>query len=436
MQYKETIEYLYTQLPMFSKIGERAIKKTLDNTIKLCAYLDNPQLKFKSIHIAGTNGKGSTAHALSSIFQEQGFKTGLYTSPHILDFRERIKINGKMCNKQFITKITHKLQPIIQEIQPSFFEITVAMAFYYFAKQKVDIAIIETGLGGKLDSTNIIQPILSIITNISFDHQNILGNTLAEIAKEKAGIIKHKTPIIIGRKQAEIKNIFENVAKENHADIYFANDIIKIENYNYSNTHTSIQYLYNNKLHDIKTDLNSVYQYENIKTVLAAIRIYNKYNTNNIEEKNIKKGLNKVYKNTNLMARWQCLQQQPKTIVDVAHNEDGIKQALEQLKREKYKQLHIIYGAVKDKDISKILKLLPKNAIYYFTQPSIERKLDVDILLNQANNEKLNGKPYKTAKIAWNAAKKNAHKNDLILVIGSFFILDKILLKKKQNIFG
>jgi dihydrofolate synthase/folylpolyglutamate synthase len=436
MQYKETIEYLYTQLPMFAKIGERAIKKTLDNTIKLCSYLDNPQLKFKSIHIAGTNGKGSTAHTLSSIFQEQGFKTGLYTSPHILDFRERIKINGKMCNKQFISKITQQLQPIIQEIQPSFFEITVAMAFYYFAKQKVDIAIIETGLGGKLDSTNIIQPILSIITNISFDHQNILGNTLAEIAKEKAGIIKPKTPIIVGRKQDEIKNIFKTVAKENHADIYFADDIIKIENYNYSNTHTTIQYLYNNKLHEIKTDLNSVYQYENIKTVLAAINIYNKYSTNNIEEKNIQKGLNKVYKNSNLMARWQCIQQQPKTIVDVAHNEDGIKQALAQLKQEKYEQLHIIYGAVKDKDVSKILKLLPKNAIYYFTQPTIERKLDVDILLNQAKNENLNGKPYKTTKMAWNAAQKNAQKNDLILVIGSFFILDKILLKKKQNIFG
>lgn len=431
MNYQETIEYLYHKLPMFSKIGEKAIKKNLDNITTLCHVLGNPHLQFKSIHIAGTNGKGSTAHGLASIFQAQKLKTGLYTSPHIIDFRERIKINGKNCSKKFIVDSTQKLLPFIEQIQPSFFEITVAMAFYYFAKKKIDIAIIETGLGGRLDSTNIIIPELSVITNISYDHQNLLGNTLTQIATEKAGIIKPKKPVVIGRKNKETDNIFLTIAAKNKSEIIFSDDIIQVFPLQSTSRYQHLNYTVGGKSYSIKTDLLGNYQTENIKTILASIATYNQYHKNKIKQKNIKKGLANIQNSTGLMARWQSIAQKPKIIIDVAHNEDGIKKTIHQLQYEKYDNLHIIYSAVKDKDVDKILCLLPTNAIYYFTEAKIERKLDAEALQLKAKQHNLNGNVYKKPNIALKKAKNKACKNDLILIVGSFFILENILGKKK-----
>lgn len=428
MDYAQTVEFLYTQLPMFSKIGQAAFKKDLTNTIKLCSFLGNPQEHIKTIHIAGTNGKGSTAHALASIFKSAGYKTGLYTSPHIVDFRERIKINGQLCSEQFVIETIDLLKPMIAEIQPSFFEITVAMAFYYFAKQKVDIAIIETGLGGRLDSTNIIQPMLSIITNISYDHQAILGNTLSEIANEKAGIIKYKTPTIIGRNQPEIRSVFEAKANYENAPLFFADELVQVDKYELRDILLEINF----KIKDtaekeiISTDLNAIYQIENIKTVLASMLVYNQF-YEAIPFEKIKTGLLNVQQQTNFGGRWQVISSEPKIVVDVGHNEDGIVKIIEQLKLEKYQHLHLIYSAVKDKDVDKIIRLLPTNATYYLTEAKLERKMPVEILQEKFNGYNLQNKGYKNATLALQAAKQNASKLDLILVVGSFFILEEIL---------
>lgn len=428
MDYAQTVDFLYTQLPMFSKIGQAAFKKDLTNTIKLCAFLGNPQEQIKTIHIAGTNGKGSTAHALASIFQSAGYKTGLYTSPHIVDFRERIKINGQLCSEQFVIETIDLLKPIIAEIQPSFFEITVAMAFYYFAKQKVDIAIIETGLGGRLDSTNIIQPLLSIITNISYDHQSILGNTLAEITNEKAGIIKCKTPAIIGRNQPEIRNVFEAKAKNENAPLFFADELIQVDNYTLKDGLLNIDFVLRNTKEKemICTDLNAVYQIENMKTVFAAMLVYNQF-YEAIPMSKIKAGLLNVQQQTNFGGRWQVISTEPKIVVDVGHNEDGIVKIIEQLKLEKYEHLHLIYSAVKDKDVDKIIRLLPANATYYLTEAKLERKMPFEILQDKFNAYNLSNYGFENATLALQAAKKNANKLDLILVVGSFFILEDIL---------
>lgn len=426
MNYTETLDYLYNKLPMFSRIGEAAIKKDLTNTIALCEFLENPQTKFKTIHIAGTNGKGSVAHILASVLQQAGYKTGLYTSPHLKDFRERIKINGKPCKEKFVIKFTEKINPRIEEIQPSFFEITVAMAFDYFAKKKVDIAIIETGLGGRLDSTNVITPILSVITNISYDHQNLLGNTLAEIASEKAGIIKPNIPVIIGRKKEETNEVFIKKAKDSTAEIFFADDVVKdikvVNTPNYLIVDADV----NGKHQNICCDLNSVYQSENIKTVLAALPIIEQQ-FSKITDKAIQIGFSNVKKNTQLQGRWQTLEKNPKVVADVGHNEDGILRMKEQLQFEKYDKLHIVYGAVKDKDIDKILTLLPKDAVYYFTEPQLPRKLEVEILSEKAKTHQLNGTIYHHPKDALGVAKSKANENDLILVTGSFFVVGEVL---------
>ncbi len=427
MTYEETLDYLYNKLPMFSRIGEAAIKKDLTNTILLCEFLENPQNKLKTIHIAGTNGKGSVAHMLSSIFQEAGYKTGLYTSPHLKDFRERIKINGKPCKEKFVTQFTKKIKPKIEELQPSFFEITVAMAFDYFAKKKVDIAIIETGLGGRLDSTNVITPILSIITNISYDHQNLLGNTLSEIAFEKAGIIKTDVPVIIGRRNTETDDIFIQKAKRENAPLTFANDIVKdFKIVNTPNFLIADAYV-NEKHYNICCDLHSAYQKENIKTVFATLNCIELLNLFVIKEKAIQLGFSNIKKNTKLQGRWQVLENHPKVIADVAHNEDGVLMMMEQLKFEKYNQLHIVYGTVKDKDIDKILTLLPKDAIYYFTEPQLPRKLEVELLQKKAVEHELNGSIYHHPKDAVGVAKSKAAHNDLILITGSFFVVGEVI---------
>lgn len=427
MNYKETLDYLFHKLPMFSRIGDAAIKKDLTNTITLCEYLQNPQTKFKTIHIAGTNGKGSVAHILASVLQEAGYKTGLYTSPHLIDFRERIKINGEPCKENFVVKFTKKIQPRIEAIQPSFFEITVAMAFEYFAKKQVDIAIIETGLGGRLDSTNIIHPVLSVITNISFDHQHLLGNTLPEIAYEKAGIIKSKVPVVIGRKHEETDNVFIKKANELNAPIVFAEDSITQIKAVQTPKFLIVEALANNKTINVCCDLQSAYQIENIRTALAALQILTQQSILEITEKAIQNGFSNVRKNTKLLGRWQVLEAHPKVIADVGHNEDGVIKIIEQLKNEHYRQLHIVYGAVKDKDIDKILMLLPKSAHYYFTEPQMPRKLDVVTLQEKANTHQLKGIIAAHPKDALGIAKSKAAENDLVLVMGSFFVVNEIL---------
>ncbi len=427
MSYEETLDYLYNKLPMFSRIGEAAIKKDLTNTIALCEFLGNPQTKFKTIHIAGTNGKGSVAHMLASVLQEAGYKTGLYTSPHLKDFRERIKINGKPCKEKFVIKFTEKIKPQIEIIQPSFFEITVAMAFDYFAKKKVDIAIIETGLGGRLDSTNVISPVLSVITNISYDHQYLLGNTLAEIAAEKAGIIKANTPVVIGRKNEETDAVFIKKAKKENAMLTFAEDLVKeVKTVNTPNF-LIVDANVNAKHQNICCDLHSSYQTENIKTVLAALSLLEQHTLFKIKDKALQLGFSNIKKNTQLQGRWQLLEKHPRVIADVGHNEDGIHKIKEQLELEKFEKLHIIFGAVKDKDIDKILALLPKDAIYYFTEPQLPRKLEVEILQEKAKLHQLHGTIYHHPKDALGVAKSNASENDLILVTGSFFVVGEVL---------
>ncbi|HNE51459.1 MAG TPA: folylpolyglutamate synthase/dihydrofolate synthase family protein [Chitinophagales bacterium] len=427
MTYAETLDYLYLKLPMFSRIGEAAIKKDLTNTISLCNFLGNPQQKIKTIHIAGTNGKGSTAHILASVLQEAGYKTGLYTSPHILDFRERIKINGKMCPEKFVVQFTEKIKPKIEEIQPSFFEITVAMAFDYFAKKKVDIAIIETGLGGRLDSTNIIHPVLSVITNISYDHQYLLGNTLAEIALEKAGIIKFESPVIIGRHQAETDEIFIQKAKDKQAHLEFAEDSITQIKSALTDRFLFVDAKMGDTPVNICSDLNATYQTENIRTALAAIHLLQTKKILEIKDKAIQLGFSNVRKNTHLLGRWQWIAKHPKIVVDVGHNEDGIRKIKEQLKTERYRKLHIIYGAVKDKEVENILELLPKNAIYYFTEPQMPRKLDAQQLHEKALQHGLQGSVYPHPKDALGVAKSQANEEDLILIMGSFFVVSEIL---------
>jgi dihydrofolate synthase/folylpolyglutamate synthase len=427
MNYQQTLAYLLEQLPMFSKTGSDAYKANLANTIFLCNELNNPQLKFPSVHIAGTNGKGSVSHTLAAILQTAGYKTGLYTSPHLKDFRERIKVNGIMCSEEFVVNFTSNMQQTIEKIKPSFFEITVAMAFEYFAQQNVDIAIIETGLGGRLDSTNIITPQLSIITNIGLDHIQILGDTIEKIAWEKAGIIKNKVPVIIGEATEETKHVFDKVAKEKNAPIYYVQDEMQMESFMYNNYLLQLNVLHKstNKLQTISTDLLGIYQTKNILTVLTAIHQLQKLGFK-ILEHHIHFALKNVQQIAGFKGRWQLLQTNPTIIADVAHNEDGIKQVLLHLKQISFKNLHIIIGMVKDKDVSKVLSLLPKNANYYFTQAQIPRALPSIDLKNLANTFLLKGNNYANVTLALHAAKNNATTNDLILVIGSVFLVGEI----------
>ena len=435
MSYQDTIDYLYSRLPLFSRIGPAAIKADLHNTIAICDFLGNPQNKFKTIHIAGTNGKGSTSHMLASILQEAGYKTGLYTSPHLYDFRERIKVNGIMCSETFVTSFTNKMKPFIEKVEPSFFEITVGMAFEYFADENVDIAIIETGLGGRLDSTNIINPILSIISNIGMDHMALLGNTLPEIAYEKAGIIKQATPVVISEVIPETKNIFEQKANSLNAPIYYAEEYIQFKSFQ-NNWQTSLFEFNQPLIHlldaplfpksfTVECDLPGKYQYKNLKGVLVAMQILATMGWQ-ISASKILKGLLHVGKNTGLMGRWECIQTTPRIILDVAHNEHGIKALLEQLESLHYAQLHIITGMVKDKDVNAVLNLLPKKAKYYFTQSHIPRALPVSELAAKGNAFDLNGSQFENVNIALQSANKNATANDLILVIGSVFLVAEV----------
>jgi dihydrofolate synthase/folylpolyglutamate synthase len=435
MRYQETIDYLYTRLPLFSRIGAAAIKPNLDNTLAICAHLGHPEKKIKTIHVAGTNGKGSTSHMLASIFQEAGYKTGLYTSPHLYDFRERIKVNGEMCSKDFVIDFTDRIKPFIEKVEPSFFEITVGMAFDYFASQKVDIAIIETGLGGRLDSTNVISPELSLITNIGFDHMALLGNTLEAIASEKAGIIKKETPVVIGEVNDSVKAVFQHKADLENAPIYFATDFIESKSFQ-NNWDTALfeftQPLIHNldaplfpKNFTVECDLPGKYQSKNLMGVLVATQILSTMGWR-LTAPRILKALLKVQQNTGLMGRWEMIQKQPRVILDVAHNEHGMHALLEQLKALHYPQLHIVTGMVKDKDINAVLNLLPKSAKYYFTQSHIPRALPYLELTALAKEHGLTGTSFEEVNEALSAAIKNANQQDVVLVIGSIFLVAEV----------
>jgi dihydrofolate synthase/folylpolyglutamate synthase len=425
MNYDQTLEYLFTQLPMFSRVGAAAYKPDLTNTIKLCEALGNPQHQFKSIHVAGTNGKGSTSHMLASILQTAGYKTGLYTSPHLVDFRERIKIDGVYCTKEFVVEFTEQIKPLVVTLQPSFFEITVAMAFSYFAQQKVDIAVIEVGLGGRLDSTNIITPEVSIITNIGLDHTQFLGDTIPQIASEKAGIIKKEVPCIISEYTQETKPVFEAAAI--HTPLAYGSELYTIVNTKYAHDYLDVEVL-NKKTEGIETyqlDLNGSYQAKNIMGVLGAVGILQTKGWQ-ISDQHIQAGLSQVKNNTGLYGRWQIIGTSPTTVVDVAHNVAGIQTLLAQIALVHHQQLHIVFGMVKDKDIDSVLALLPTQATYYFTQAQIERAIDAVELQHKADVHGLKGNIYPGVNEAIAAAKKEAQASDLIVVCGSVFLIGEI----------
>ena len=398
MNYKDSLKYLFSQLPMYQRTGAAAYKKDIGNIIEACNFLDNPHKKFKSIHIAGTNGKGSTAHLISSILQEAGFKTGLYTSPHLKDFRERIKINGVKISENDVISFVTTNKKNFEKINMSFFEYTVALAFDHFAKEKVDIAIIETGLGGRLDSTNIISPEISVITNIGYDHMNLLGNTLEQIAIEKAGIVKEKTPVLIGRKQIETETVFEEKASQKNTSVFYA------------------------KQNEVKFNVPN-YQKENINTSISAIKILNW----KISNQEINDGIKNVNQNTGLRGRWETLSKNPKIICDTGHNVDGISNIINQLKQIKFNKLHIVFGTVNDKKINDILNLLPKDAKYYFCKAKIDRALNADKLKSIANEYKLIGESFESVEKALLNAKNNAKKEDLIFIGGSTFVVAEVI---------
>ena len=427
MTYQETLNFLYSKLPMFSKVGISAYKKDITNTILLCDSIENPQTKFKSIHVAGTNGKGSTSHMLATIMQNAGYKTGLYTSPHLKDFRERIRVNGLMCDENFVVEFVQKIKPQIESIEPSFFEVTVAMAFEYFAQQKVEIAIIETGLGGRLDSTNIIEPIISVITNIGYDHMDILGNTLPEIAFEKAGIIKKNTPVVVGETLPETKQVFINKAIEENATLSFAEANYTLIKATTNHQQQKIIFKRNdeNKVRTIEMDLLGNYQTKNLFTVLETCKQLNKIDFN-LSDEMIASALLQTKKTTGLLGRWQILQENPIVILDVAHNKDGVVEILQQLKQTIYRNLHCVFGMVKDKDHNAVLQLLPKTATYYFTQAHIERALHNELLKEKAINYDLKGESFSDVNEAIEKAKKNAQDDDLILVFGSVFLIGEV----------
>jgi len=425
--YDQTIQYLYDRLPVFHQTGSSAYKPGLENSIQLMNALGNPQNKYRTIHIAGTNGKGSVSHMLAAVLQQAGYKTGLYTSPHLVDFRERIRVNGEMIEQQYVVDFVEQHKSLFDVIEPSFFEATMAMAFDYFNHCDVDVAVIEVGLGGRLDSTNIITPELSVITNISYDHMSFLGNTLDKIAFEKAGIIKRNIPVVIGESLPETINVFELKSLRENAPIFYAEDFIQLEFMKFENNCMKVE---TSDKHTYKVGLCGNYQLKNIATALTAIDQLNKLNfiisTHAIEE-----GLENVIKITGLQGRWQILQKVPLIIADTGHNEGGFKYIVQQLKAQTYKTLRIIIGMVNDKDIQAVLALLPVDAQYYFTRASIERALPSEELKLNAEKYGLKGQAYLSVLEAVNAAKTDAAADDLIFIGGSNFVVGEVLASFK-----
>lgn len=428
MNYKDTLDFMFSQLPMFQRTGKAAYKANLDNTLALDKYLGHPHLQFKSIHVAGTNGKGSVSHSIAAVLQASGYKVGLYTSPHLRDFRERIKINGQSISEQDVVDFVDKHNSMLTELKPSFFEMTVGMAFDYFAREKVDIAVIEVGLGGRLDSTNIITPLLSVITNISMDHTNLLGNTLTQIAREKAGIIKGDVPVVIGERIENVDAVFVDQAEEVGATLLFASDQLSVKN-SYVECNKRVYEIFrDNKIcySLLKSDLLGIYQEKNILTALCAIE--------QLEKIGVAIGMDSIYKGianastmTGLMGRWQVLQNNPMVVCDTGHNEAGISDILRQLKTCNYERLLIVIGMVDDKNIEGVLDMLPRQAMYFFTRASIPRALDENILREKAAKFGLSGQCYSSVKEAFDAAVKEAHQKDMVFVGGSTFIVAEVV---------
>lgn len=426
MNFKETLDFLYAQLPVFHRVGASAYKKDLTRTLALLDYLGNPHQAFKTIHIAGTNGKGSSSHILASILQESGYKTGLYTSPHIKDFGERIKINGQFIDETFVIRFVERIKHLLPEIEPSFFELTVAMAFQYFAENKVEIAVIETGLGGRLDSTNVITPIVSLITNISYDHVDLLGDTLPKIAFEKAGIIKSKIPVVVSERQAEVEHVFIEKAFETSSALTFASDHYKVEKIGYQNGKMLCHVqLINNSSFEITSGLVGNYQLKNLSGTLQTVDVLNSNGTK-IPESAIKKGIENVLENTGLKGRWQTIGQHPLTICDIAHNEAGIQTLLETVQSFQPTHLHVVFGVVKDKDLSKVLSILPKEASYYFSNAHSPRALLVEELREKSQQFGLIGEAFDDVNEAIASARLAANTEDLVLVCGSNFLVAEV----------
>lgn len=430
MNYPETINYLFNIAPVFEHIGASAYKEGLENTYLLDEHFGHPHRKFKSIHVAGTNGKGSCSHTLAAILQEEGYKVGLYTSPHIIDFRERIKVNGVCISEQYVVDFVEKEKIFFEKLHPSFFELTTAMAFKYFAEQNVDYAVIEVGLGGRLDCTNIITPILSVITNISLDHTNFLGDTLEKIAKEKAGIIKENIPVIIGETTSETMPVFRTKADIMHADITFADSDDEIQSFTIEKK--GITYV-TKSFGIIHGELGGIYQRKNTNTILHALKFLCKQHI--IKDiKSIKAGFSNVCKLTGLLGRWQQIGTNPTVICDTGHNVGGWIYISQQLQLQQYKRLHIVFGMVDDKDIDGVMSLLPKNAIYYFTRPQSKRAFPERMVQNKAIEHNLQGDCYSDVPSAYNAAIKQASPDDMIFVGGSSYVVSDLLLYMQQRL--
>lgn len=427
MNYPETINYLYTRLPLFSRIGAAALKNDLHNTEALCAYLGNPERQFKSIHVGGTNGKGSVSHMLAAILQTAGYKTGLYTSPHLHDFRERIRINGRLMDEAAVVDFVERVQPQIDLLEPSFFEITVAMAFDYFANENVDIAVIEVGLGGRLDSTNVITPELSIITNIGYDHMNLLGETLPLIAGEKAGIIKDAVPVVIGEHNRETDEVFIKRAASLNAALFFATDHFTVRNYQLHTDRLALELEEKDagQTIQLELDLPGIYQLNNVQTALMAVEVLQQ-EAFHIGDNDIVAALRNVKGLTGLMGRWDVLRSRPQLVLEVAHNADGMRKVLEHLQQQNFDHLHIVVGMVKDKDINAVLNLMPKDAQYYFTHAHIPRALEATVLQQKGAVLGLNGEVYENVNTALESAIDRAGTNGLVLVCGSVFLVGEV----------
>ncbi|MBN3519391.1 bifunctional folylpolyglutamate synthase/dihydrofolate synthase [Algoriphagus lutimaris] len=425
MNYQETLDYLFNALPMFQRVGATAFKKDLSNTIALCAHLGHPEKKFKSIHVAGTNGKGSTSHSLASIFQAAGYKTGLYTSPHLKSFTERIRIDGLEIPEDKVVQFVADNQDFLEELKPSFFEMTVGMAFWYFALEKIDIAIIEVGMGGKFDSTNVIRPEVSVITNIGFDHMQFLGNTLPQIAGEKAGIIKNGIPVVISQTQPETKPVFVEKANSTSSPIFFADDLWKVHKKEAIFGLATYQIDTKDNSFEVQLDLLGNYQRFNLPGILETVSQMNDLGWE-LSQSTILEGLKTVTTQTGLKGRWQILGEQPLTICDTGHNESGIQEILEQLKSYEFSQLWMVLGMVQDKDVSKVLSMLPKKANYVFCEAIIPRAMKANLLAEKALELGLKGEIIPDINEALEFTRKNAAKNDLIFIGGSTFVVAEI----------
>lgn len=421
-RYAETLQYLYDNLPMFQRIGHAALKKDLTNTVRLCEHLGNPQKAFRSVHVAGTNGKGSSAHFLASILFEAGYKVGLYTSPHLKEFTERIRVNGMEVSRPYVVDFVSRMRPVIDEIKPSFFEITVAMAFDYFAREKADVAVVEVGMGGRLDSTNIITPEVSLITNIGWDHKELLGDTLPAIAAEKAGIIKPGVPVVISEEQKEVADVFIATAERNRADLYFASRTYRVVSSGDCFTLYKDEQVWAAAL---EVPLKGFYQRKNLPGVACATEVL-KDRGFAVDQESFRRGIRNVMKNTALKGRWHVLATAPLMVCDTAHNVEGMREVVSQLEQTPYDRLHMVLGVVKDKDVSKMLTLLPRQATYYFCQSRIPRAMEARLLFEKARETGLHGEVIPDVNEAKNRALMNASPNDLIFIGGSTFVVAEI----------